>query len=157
MRIYSFLLLAVLSAACADTGSPALTEEGGGTGPMLTAGTCNFTISKVGTDPISASANTTGNDAGSWFLLRSGSVGVTLVGEVFTYSGAVTSASHSSWVSFPYTLPTPPQTIDADLLFGTGEAGDGSVGMTVRYKCADGTDTLMKSFKSFGSFGVTVN
>ena len=157
MRIPVALLLTGL-AACADTGTGALTQEGGGPGPMLTAGTCSFTVSKVGTDPISAAANSTGNDAAAWFLQRpQNGVGVKLVGELFNYSGAVTSATHSSWITFPDTLPTYPQTIDADVFFGTGAAGTGTIGMTVRYVCADGTDTLTASIRKFGSFGVDVN
>src|ERR1041385_6273344 len=128
MRIQSLMLLACLAAACSDGGSP-LTEEGGGPGPMLSPGTYAISDSFLSSNQLSAAANSSGNSNASWHLWSSGGSTVTIVSQSFTFSGQVTGASNSNWTTFPHVLNA---LIDADLLYSTGAAGSGTVGLSLR-------------------------
>ena len=151
MRTHSLYLLLAL-AACADGGPARLGDESGGPGPELSPGTCGINVSKGFSDPISADANTSQNSNDTWFLSRSNGVGVTIVGDSGYHSGQVTSTSYSAWISFPHTLPSPQ--VDADVLYSTGSAGSGTVGLVVFFVCSDGTDTRSIDL---GAYNVTVN
>jgi hypothetical protein len=148
------LLLVALLAACAPDGTDLAT--GPTDGPMLSPGTCSFSVTRTSPDTLVASANTTDNVGGSWFLLKTSSAGVTLLSQTLSGGGQVTAVNPTTWTNFPQALPAQPQTIDADMFYNTGSAGTGSIGMSLKYKCSDGTDTLTKTFKQMGGFTIDV-